>query len=656
MTQVGLEFIARNKANRQISSFNRNIQRMGRQMLAIAGVGGGLFAIQRGFRSMIKAASDAEETQAKFNTVFKSLKSEANKWAESFGESVGRSEQSVKSWMARLQDTFVPLGIARDRAMELSKSLVSLAVDVASFNNAADADVIRDFTSALVGNHETVRKYGIIIGEAAIKQEAMRKGLNKSYKELTDLEKVQLRYSLIQRGSTDAQGDALRTASSYANQVKRLKANIADLSKEIGGPFMQSLNKMIISINENKSAWQDFFRVQTEGWTEILSGFESFQIIADIIAQKIRDVAKITAQERQAFINQGDAMMGVRGRPGFGDKSTTLPPAGPVITAPKEDPWEALSKRLDTINMASVAKFSAAQKIQTDMMQEHYDKRIAMGGNYQEMQERMARQAIETDIAVYTKRSEAVESIKNRYIPAIQREIDITGRIGEAHYHAAKMVDFENAIRKEGLEGTREGISLMEQMKGKLKELEKAQRLARIADDIGASFATAFEDMAINAKKFEEVMWSVMRSVARSVMQNLVFQPMGLAITGAIRGGLGAMFGAGAAAADTSSAFTSPHGGPAVGSFQHGGWAMEPQVARLAEREPELVTPLSELRKGGGGGGGVTINLFYRGMPMGIDRVEQRYQEDQRIIDVWTNNVAQGGEARRVIEEIANVE
>ena len=44
--------------------------------------------------------------------------------------------------MAGLQDTFVPLGIARDEAAELSKSLVTLAVDVASFNNTADADVI----------------------------------------------------------------------------------------------------------------------------------------------------------------------------------------------------------------------------------------------------------------------------------------------------------------------------------------------------------------------------------------------------------------------------------------------------------------------------------------------------------------------------------
>ena len=91
---------------------------------------------------MVRTASAAEETQAKFDTVFKELAGSANHWAEDFGDSVGRATQDVQSWMAGLQDTFVPLGIARDEAAELSKSLVTLAVDVASFNNTADADVI----------------------------------------------------------------------------------------------------------------------------------------------------------------------------------------------------------------------------------------------------------------------------------------------------------------------------------------------------------------------------------------------------------------------------------------------------------------------------------------------------------------------------------
>jgi len=61
MTQVGLEFIARNRAKAQINSFNQSIQRMGRQLLAVAGVGGGFYASKKGFDYVTKAAMKQED-------------------------------------------------------------------------------------------------------------------------------------------------------------------------------------------------------------------------------------------------------------------------------------------------------------------------------------------------------------------------------------------------------------------------------------------------------------------------------------------------------------------------------------------------------------------------------------------------------------------
>jgi len=255
-----------NATRKKVTSLETRFKNFGRTLLGLAGVGGGLYAFKRGFESVVKAASDAEEISSKFDVVFKNLSTQANSWAENFGDSVGRSTQDVKEWMAGLQDTFVPLGIARDEAYDLSKALTTLAVDVGSFNNKADANVIRDFTSALVGNHETVRKYGIIISESAIKQAAINKGWTKSYKELTDLEKVMLRFELIQAGTTDAQGDAIRTGDSYANQIKRLKANFEELSVTIGNELVpaladaaKGLNDVFSRIDEMKANWADFY-------------------------------------------------------------------------------------------------------------------------------------------------------------------------------------------------------------------------------------------------------------------------------------------------------------------------------------------------------------------------------------------------------------
>lgn len=185
-------------------------------------------------KASIQAASDAEEMQAKFDVVFGKSAPQAQAALEDLASQVNRSATDLQGMAATVQDTFVPLGFARDQAAELSVGLTQLAVDVASFNNAQDTDVMRDFQSALVGNTETVRKYGIVITEANTKQKAYEMGLAEVGEELTEQEKVQARLQLITEGTTDAQGDAIRTADSYANVMKGLQAATLDLQIAVG--------------------------------------------------------------------------------------------------------------------------------------------------------------------------------------------------------------------------------------------------------------------------------------------------------------------------------------------------------------------------------------------------------------------------------------
>jgi len=218
--------------------------------LAAAGVGG----------MLANLASEAEETQSKFNVVFGNLARETNAWAESFGQSVGRARTDIKGWMAELQDTFVPLGNTRKAASEFSKSIVTLAVDVASFNNKADADVIRDFTSAIVGNHETVRKYGVIISEATLQQEALASGLIKTKRQLTAQEKVQARVNLLFKYTKDAQGDVIRTADSYANRVKRLRSEARDLGEDLGKFLIPAFSQLVEWAGKGIEAVEKFLK------------------------------------------------------------------------------------------------------------------------------------------------------------------------------------------------------------------------------------------------------------------------------------------------------------------------------------------------------------------------------------------------------------
>jgi hypothetical protein len=119
--------------------------------------------------------------------------------------------------------------------------MTTLVADLASFNNEADPEVQTLPTSALVGNHEAVRRFGVIITEASLKQELFNMGIKKSYNEVTAQEKVMARLNIIMKSTTDAQGDAARTADGYANSQKAFTGAIRDSAAALGGPMRDAL-------------------------------------------------------------------------------------------------------------------------------------------------------------------------------------------------------------------------------------------------------------------------------------------------------------------------------------------------------------------------------------------------------------------------------
>jgi hypothetical protein len=229
------------KKAKRVSMALDKVSETAKRMLVLQGVGAGI---------MLKIASDYEEAGAKFSAVFKEEAAEAEKFANILSSKVGRSAEDVRKSMSSLQDTFVPLGFARKEARLMSQQMTQLAIDVASFNNAAEEDTMRDFQSAIVGNHETVRKYGIIITQAALDQELMNMGFSDGAKKATELQKVQARLNIIMNGTTDAQGDAEKTAGSLANQWRAMIGQLKDLAAALGNIFVPAAKDAVSAIKD----------------------------------------------------------------------------------------------------------------------------------------------------------------------------------------------------------------------------------------------------------------------------------------------------------------------------------------------------------------------------------------------------------------------
>ena len=255
--------------------------------------------------SVIRASSAVEEMEGKFNVVFGSLAGDVKQQLDSFGNSVGRSTHELQEMASSVQDTFVPLGFSRKTASDLSVTLTKLAVDTGSFNNTLAPDVMRAFQSALVGNHETVRRFGIIIDEAAIKQELLNMGIEGGTKSATAAQKVQARLNLITAGLGDAIGDAERTAGSFANTSQRLSAEISELAVALGSKLMSPLAGVLGVMADMVEATKNF--LMQIGLIEATNADQKMLILASNIAEMKHQMETAKSQAKELGALQSTA-------------------------------------------------------------------------------------------------------------------------------------------------------------------------------------------------------------------------------------------------------------------------------------------------------------------------------------------------------------
>lgn len=202
----------------------------------------GIAAAVEGLRKSLQLASDAQEATSKVMQVFRNntqgLKSSIDELTKSYGMSTLEATKA----MGAMGDLFKPLGFAEQDALKLSETSIKLARDLASFNNLNTEDVLRDIQSALVGNTESVRKYGVVLNETTIAQAAVNAGLDP--KNLTPAQKSWLIMQEIIRSNKDALGDYQRTQDSFANTMRRLQTVAVEIGTAFGSVVMEAIQPL----------------------------------------------------------------------------------------------------------------------------------------------------------------------------------------------------------------------------------------------------------------------------------------------------------------------------------------------------------------------------------------------------------------------------
>ena len=202
-------------------------------------------------RATITASSDLVEEQNKARTVFRGSQADILSWGKTTAAALGISERAALAYASTFGNLLVPMGFVRGEAEQMSKQLVQLASDLASFNNASPEEVLQALQSALAGEIEPMRRYGVFLNQTRIQQELASKGIHATWTELTNAQKAWAAYQIILKDSADAQGDFARTSDQMANTQRRLKAEVEDAQAKIGN----ELRPEILALETDLADW-----------------------------------------------------------------------------------------------------------------------------------------------------------------------------------------------------------------------------------------------------------------------------------------------------------------------------------------------------------------------------------------------------------------
>ncbi|MEC4272964.1 hypothetical protein VJ923_07320 [Adlercreutzia sp. R25] len=191
---------------------------------------------------------------------------EVNTYIESmnlFEASMGKYTESATEFGMKVQDAMgidfgewarnqgvfqtliTGMGAAANKASVMSQQLTQLGYDIASFYNINVEDAMLKIQSGIAGELEPLRRLGWDLSDARMNIELTRLGIEASTRDMSQAEKVALRYYLIMNQVTQTHGDMARTIASPANQLRVLQAQLTLAARAIGSLFIPALNAIL---------------------------------------------------------------------------------------------------------------------------------------------------------------------------------------------------------------------------------------------------------------------------------------------------------------------------------------------------------------------------------------------------------------------------
>ena len=192
------------------------------------------------------------------------------------------------------------MGMAESDSADMATTLVGLAGDMASFNNASIEETLTAIQAGLRGENEPLRRFGVLLDAATLKAKALQEGIIKSTKEaLTPQAKALAAYALILEQTEVQMGDFERTSDGAANQQRLLAGAWDDLQVQIGEKLLPAFTRLVTWANDELVP--AFQKIVDFDWSEL-----TFEDLEDALVEAEKELIKVTAK---IGVNIGESIL-----------------------------------------------------------------------------------------------------------------------------------------------------------------------------------------------------------------------------------------------------------------------------------------------------------------------------------------------------------
>lgn len=240
----------------------------------------------------LEAAVSAEEAAAAFETTFGDAVVGVTKFTEEFANKAGLTTSELQQLLATTGSVAQGIGFTQEESADLGETLTRVAADVASFSNVQGGaePVLRAFQSALLGENEALKTYGLAISAAEVETKAFEMTGKSTTNSLTRQEKALATLAVIQQKAAVQIGDLDRTSESFANQQRLVQAEVRQLSEDIGAELIPAAAEILPIfrelVNDVAPPTIEFFKTTAQFVADLALAFDNLALKAEFVSNQ----------------------------------------------------------------------------------------------------------------------------------------------------------------------------------------------------------------------------------------------------------------------------------------------------------------------------------------------------------------------------------